>query len=209
MVGPLVVLAVFSVVAGYVMVPHWFPVGSQWLEHFLEPVFEQRVVMETAGAEHGGVGLEMLLTLVSVTVAAVGMGLAYYVYILRPGIPAQVAARMNGLYRTLYNKYYVDELYDALIVNRTKDLGNLFSTFDAYVVDGLVNLSATVTRLTATVSRIFDTYVVDGLVNLTGATVQFFSRVFRYMQAGLVQGYALFILAGVLLFLSLYLYMGA
>jgi NADH-quinone oxidoreductase subunit L len=209
MVGPLVVLAFFSVVAGYVMVPHWFPIGSQWLEHFLEPVFEHRAVLEGAGGEHHGVGLEILLTAVSVLVAAAGMGLAWYCYILRPEIPGQVAARVSGVYRTLYNKYWVDELYDALIINRTKDLGNLLSSFDAYIVDGMVNLTAALTRGTATVSRIFDTYVVDGLVNLTGATVQFFSRVFRQMQTGLVQGYALFILAGVLAFLSLYLYMGA
>ncbi|MBI2822424.1 MAG: NADH-quinone oxidoreductase subunit L, partial [Acidobacteria bacterium] len=209
MVGPLVVLAVLSLVGGYVMVPSWFPVGSQWLEHFLEPVFEHQYMPAAAGHAAHGAGLEIGLTVISVLVAGCGMGLAYRFYLARPEQPARLAARFQGLYQTLYHKYYVDEIYDALVVNRTKDLGNFLSAFDANVVDGLVNFSAAFTRFSAWVSGIFDMHIVDRLVNLVASTVQFFSMVFRRLQTGLVQGYALFILVGILFVLSLYLYIGA
>ncbi|HEY2934751.1 MAG TPA: NADH-quinone oxidoreductase subunit L, partial [Acidobacteriota bacterium] len=145
----------------------------------------------------------------SVLVAALGMGLAYLFYIRRPELPARLAARMQGVYNLLYHKYYVDEIYDAVIVNRVKDAGNLLWSFDANVVDGLVNFSAAFTRFSAWFSGILDVHIVDRLVNLVGQTVQFFSMVFRRLQTGLVQRSALFILGGIILFLSLYLYLGA
>ncbi len=206
MVGPLVVLAIGSVIAGYVMVPSWFKVGGQWLEHFLEPVFERQYVASSGHAADAG--LEIGLTAVSVLVAAVGMAVAYFLYIARPDLPAQLAARLRSLYTLLYNKYYVDEAYDLLFVNRAKDWGNFLWAFDRNVVDGLVNFSAAFTRFSAWFSGILDVHIVDRLVNLVGETVRVFSMGFRRLQTGLVQRYALFILAGIILFLSLYLYMG-
>ncbi|MBI4454530.1 MAG: hypothetical protein HY644_01380, partial [Acidobacteria bacterium] len=207
MVGPLVALAILSIVGGYVMVPSWFPVGSQGLEHFLEPVFEHQAV--SVAAPGGGTGLEMGLTAISVLVALLGMGMAYYFYLARPQLPGLLAHRFRTLYNTLYHKYYVDEIYDALVVNRAKNLGNFLWSFDANVVDGLVNFSAAFTRFSAWFSGVLDVHVVDRVVNLVASTVQFFSMVFRKLQTGLVQRYALFFLAGILLVLSLYLYIGA
>lgn len=140
MVGPLVVLAVLSVIGGYVMVPSWFPVGGQGLEHFLEPVLEHQYVAKAAGHAEGS-GLEIGLTLVSVLVALGGMGLAYFLYLARPGLPCQMATRFQGVYRTLFNKYYVDEIYDALLVQpiRRTSESILWRGIDASLIDGAVN----------------------------------------------------------------------
>ena len=174
MVGPLVVLAVFSVVAGYVMVPHWFPVGSHWLEHFLEPVLEHRAVAEAAAGGHEGVGLEILLTVVSVLVAGSGMGLAYYLYIVRPELPGRLANRMQGVYRTLYNKYWVDELYDAVVVRPTWRTSERF------------------------LWKFIDNAVIDRAVNGFGRLFMGAGQTLRLLQTGYARGYALWIFLGAL-----------
>ena len=207
MVGPLVALAFFSIFAGYLMVPTWFPIGGQWFDHFLEPVFERAVMPRVEyPATHQ---FELGLTAISVLVVLVGMTAAYFLYVKRPELTSRLAARFRFIYTTLYNKYYVDEAYDVLFVNFAKDSGNFLWAFDRNVVDGLVNFSAAFTRFSAWFSGILDTHIVDRLVNLIGSIVQFYSMAFRKLQTGLVQRYALFILAGIILFLSLYLYMGA
>jgi NADH-quinone oxidoreductase subunit L len=207
MVGPLVVLAIFSILAGYVMVPTWFPIGGQWFDHFLEPVFEHAVMprLENPTATHE---LEIGLTVGSVLIVLIGMTAAYFLYVKRPEIPGQWVQRLRFAYTTLYNKYYVDEAYDVLFVNSAKNAGNFFWAFDRNVVDGLVNFSAAFTKFSAWFSGILDVHIVDRAVNLVAQTVAFFSMVFRKWQTGLVQRYALFILAGIILFLSLYLYLG-
>jgi NADH-quinone oxidoreductase subunit L len=94
------------------------PPEAGWLHHFLQPV------IGAAEGEHGaGSGLIIALMLVATVIALAGWGLAYYFYILQPRVPDLLAARVPGLYTTLLNKYYVDELYDALFVEPTKRLG--------------------------------------------------------------------------------------
>jgi len=97
-------------------------------------------------------------------------------------------------------------VYDALIVNRTKDLATTLGDFDRGVVDGLgVDGSAALTRTTARLSMWWDKWIVDGLVNLSGTLVRLSSYPVRLIQSGLVQNYALFILFGVLLLLGAFL----
>jgi NADH-quinone oxidoreductase subunit L len=105
----------------------------------------------------------------------------------------------------LLNKYYVDELYDALFVNRTKDLGNALAAFDLGGVDGGVNGVAWSTRMLAELSRLWDIWVIDGLVNVAAFIVKVLSFPVRVIQTGLVQNYAWFITLGVLIFLAYYL----
>jgi NADH-quinone oxidoreductase subunit L len=144
----------------------------------------------------------------SVLVAAFGIWLARRFYIEQPLIPERIAERWSGLYRTLLNKYYVDELYDATVVRGTGASGRGLWKFDGGVVDGAVNGSGLVTRLTSWVSGIFDKYVVDGLVNLVGWVTGESSFVTRKLQTGLVQNYALLMLFGVFAFLAIYLISG-
>ena len=66
-----------------------------------------------------------------------GIGLAWFLYIKRTDLPDKIAAGFGGLYRLVYNKYYVDQIYDALFVNRAKDLGLTLGAFDRTFIDGL------------------------------------------------------------------------
>jgi NADH-quinone oxidoreductase subunit L len=200
-VYPLAALAVLSVIGGYVGMPGWTGVTNRF-ERFLEPVLKLPPPAHEV-AEHLA-GQEFLFTCLSVVVALIGIFVAYRFYVVNPRIPEQIANRFQGLYRLIYRKYCVDELYDALFVNRAKDLGNAFYFVDAHFVDGAVNGTAATTRGTATVSRIFDKYVVDGLVNLVGWINMGLNRLATALQTGLVQRYALVAVFGIVIFILIY-----
>jgi len=202
---PLVILAVGAVFAGYLGLPAWL--GPNVFEHFLEPAFETRyhAAGETVHAAHS---TEILLTLVSVALAGAGIYLAYYFFLKRKEKAEQLRQKYAGLHRIIRDKYYVDEAYDFLFVNRAKGLGRFLSAFDNNVVDGAVNGSATITQISAWLSGQADIHIVDRAVNLVAEIFEFLSTVLRKIQTGLVQRYALFFVIGIILVISLYLYMG-
>ncbi|MGE5814480.1 MAG: proton-conducting transporter membrane subunit, partial [Acidobacteriota bacterium] len=148
---------------------------------------------------------ELGLMVFSVLVAIGGIWLARRFYIEQPEIPGRLAERYPGPYRTLLNKYYVDELYDATVINGTVSSARGLWKVDAGVVDGAVNGSGLVTRVTSFFSGLFDKYVVDGLVNLVGWVTGESSFVTRKLQTGLIQNYALLMLFGIFAFLAIYL----
>jgi len=200
MTVPLMILAALSIVGGWIGIPH-FSLFEHWLEPVVAPV---RGAAEAA--QMPGMTVELGLMVLSVLVAAGGIWLAYHIYLEREGLADQIAARWKGLHELLYHKYYMDEVYDSLFVNRTEDLATALGDFDRGVVDGLgVDGSAAATRFTSRVSMWWDKWIVDGLVNLSGAMVRFASYPVRMLQTGLVQSYALVILFGVLLLLVVYL----
>ena len=123
MTVPLMILAALSVVGGWVGWPESLG-GSDRFAQFLAPVMAQHggETAAAAAASSGG-SMEYLLMALSVAIAAGGIWLAYRLYIQRPEMPEKIAASSGFLYRLLYRKYYVDEIYDAMFVNRTKDLG--------------------------------------------------------------------------------------
>ena len=121
---------------------------------------------ETAAEEHGSEQLELTLMGVSSLIALLGIGLATWLWLKNPEQPARIAASMPGLHRLLLNKYYVDELYDVVIVRGVLALSRALSAFDRIVIDGIVNGVAQVTRLIAQADGAFDRYVVDGAVHL-------------------------------------------
>ena len=203
MTVPLVILAAGSVGVGYLGLPAWTGVTNSF-EHFLEPVLPAA----EAGA-HGSHSLEILLTLVSVTAAAVGIYLAYHFFIRHKEKADQMREKFSRIYSLVYNKYYVDEAYDAVVVNGTKVWASGMVKFDERVVDGLVNASAVATRISAWLSGQADIHIVDRIVNLIAEIVEFFSAVLRKLQTGLVQRYALFLVIGIVLVVTLYLYLGA
>jgi NADH-quinone oxidoreductase subunit L len=173
---PLIVLAIGSVFAGYVGVPHALG-GSNRLEAFLHPSFEpparsERVItastgsagigLQEAAAQHGETAAhgdlestELTLMGVSSAVAILGILIAAYVWLWNPGVAAAVASRFGAVYRLLYNKYYVDEIYDALFVQPIKQIstGLLWKGLDAGVVDGIVNGVGYFVRATSSVVR--------------------------------------------------------
>ncbi len=200
-VYPLAALAVLSTIGGFVGFPGWSGISSKF-EHFLEPVLRL-----PEGAEpmvHHSAGQEFMFTALSVAIAAAGIYLAYRFYVVRPGLADRVTEKIKGFYGLVYHKYYVDELYDTLFVNRTKDLGNACFFVDSKFVDGAVNGTASATRGTATLSRLFDTYVVDGLVNLIGWINMMLNRIVTSFQTGLVQRYALVAVFGIVVFILIY-----
>jgi NADH-quinone oxidoreductase subunit L len=109
------------------------------------------------------------------------------------------------LHKVLYNKWYVDEIYDFLFINGAcKGGGTLLSAFDSTVVDGGVNGASWLTKLTSRISIFWDTWVVDGAVRATAFLFKLFSYPARLAQTGYVQTYALFFVLGVLALFGLY-----
>ena len=119
--------------------------------------------------------------------------------------PGQLAEKYAFAYRVLLNKYYVDEFYQAFIVRPVMWGMDALWAFDRIVVDGMVNASATFTRLYANWSGIVDRFAVDGAVNGVAALVQIGSRVFRLAQTGMVQNYLLVMALGLFVFATIYL----
>jgi NADH-quinone oxidoreductase subunit L len=199
-VYPLVALAGLSLIGGWVGFPGWTGIANRF-EHFLEPVIR---IPEHAEPVAHHAGQEFLFTLLSIAIAAAGIYMAYRFYVVKPGMADQITERIKGLYGLVYHKYYVDELYDALFVNRTKDLGRACFFVDSKFVDGAVNGTAATTRGVATVSRLFDKYIVDGLVNLVGWINIRLNRIVTSFQTGLVQRYALVAVLGIVVFVLIY-----
>jgi len=141
---PLVLLAVLSAIGGLVQIP--LLAGGQRLEAWLDPVFADAArVAEAAGhgvAAHGAhdPGLEVALMAISLVVALAGIFVAHRFYVADPGAPKRLAERATAFYRTLFNKYWIDEIYDARIVQPMRRGSEaLWIKFDAAVIDGAVN----------------------------------------------------------------------
>ena len=209
MTFPLIVLAVGSVVAGWVGTPVVFgPIHDALpsLEHYLAPAVAIVGGHGADAAEHHDTGAEWLLMVLSVGVAVGGILLARKVFSRKlEGEPMQ---RILGpAYGLFYNKYYVDEIYGAAFVDGfAKGGGTALAEFDSRVVDGGVNGAGWLTRFSSTISIWWDTWVVDGLVRLTAFLVKFSSYPFRMLQTGLVQNYAFMIVLGVLVLLTYYVF---
>jgi NADH-quinone oxidoreductase subunit L len=202
MTVPLMILAGLSIVGGWIGWPEALG-GSDRFAHFLDPVIARHAEAVAAVPEATSHGTEFGLMVASVLVALAGIWGAYVLYLKRTELPAQIAARWSGLYRVLLNKYYVDQIYDAMFVNRAKDLGTALGAFDRGILDGLgVNGTGWVTRAFSVMSMWWDKWIVDGLVNLSARTIWILSYPVRMLQSGRVSNYALLIVLGVLLMLG-------
>jgi NADH-quinone oxidoreductase subunit L len=155
-----------------------------------------------AAEAHGaapGVGLEVGLMVVSVVVAVAGILVARLIYRQRVIPPERFSAALGGVpYRILFDKYYVDELYDLVFVTGGLALCRLVAWFDLHVIDGVVNLSAAVVRGWSWFTGLFDLHVVDGAVNGVAVVTQFVGRRIRNLQTGAVNAYVYVIVLGVL-----------
>jgi NADH-quinone oxidoreductase subunit L len=238
MTVPLVILAICSVGAGYLGMPQaigkYIGVTNRF-ERFLEPVFDHKI--ELAGtapgeapvaehvaasepakrepAEEGG-GIEYGLMGLSIAACFVGWFAAGRAYgKADKGYVEPIEAVAPPVYRTLLNKYWVDELYDYVFTGRRKvgevrlgaqGLGEGLSWFDANVIDGGVNGAAWITRVSSTISNWWDKWIIDGLcVNGPAYTMRALSLPVRFIQYGLTQWYALVMVIGVVGFIWYYL----
>src|SRR5437879_8668661 len=141
----------------------------------------------------------------SLSIVAVGIWLAYEFYRTKRYAPELLARKFPNLYQLLLHKYYVDEIYDAAVVERTKDLGTLLGRFDANVIDGVgVNGAGWLARFISTLSMWWDKWIIDGLLNFTAKMMQLFSYPVRLLQTGLFSSYAMLILVGLVVLLAYY-----
>lgn len=172
MTVPLMVLAVFSILAGWLSIPKALG-GSEAFDRYLEPVFgpsQSLLSSSTTIAPHAA--SEMMLMTMSLIAAGLGILLAYWFYLKSPGIPDQLAASFSGLYRTLVNKYWVDEFYNWLVV-RPIAVGS-----DKILWQRV------------------DTGMIDGAVNGSAEAASDIGRIVRRMQSGSIRSYAAWVLAG-------------
>ncbi|MCX6136468.1 MAG: NADH-quinone oxidoreductase subunit L, partial [Ignavibacteriales bacterium] len=173
---PLVVLAVLSVIGGFIGIPASLGGGNQF-EHFLEPVFAPANA-KLALPVHDAAAMEYVLMIVSVLIAAGSIVAARYVYLRRTEIADAAAGRFPRIYRILFNKYYVDEIYDAAIVTP---------------------IEKTSEKL---LWNIIDERIIDGTINVTAKMSAFIAEILRRIQTGVTGTYAIFFIVGVLFVIS-------
>jgi NADH-quinone oxidoreductase subunit L len=205
MTVPLMILAGLSIVGGWIGWPGSLG-GENRFERFLEPVLAG-ALSETGAIKiaHHGLAKEIFLMVLSLSIAVAGIWLAYEFYRSKRIAPELLAEKWPRAYQLLLHKYYVDEIYDALIVNRVKDLSTLFGLFDAKVIDGMgVDGAGWLARFGSRVSMWWDKWVIDGLLNFSAKFLQLLSFPVRLLQSGMFSSYAMVILIGLVVLLAYY-----
>ena len=176
MLGPLVVLAILSVVGGWLAGPALWG-GKDYFTGFLSPVFgspETSAAVDEAAAHN----LELTLAVVAVFAALIGIAVAYWLYVRQPKKPGELAKSMAPAYKTLLNKYYVDELYAAVVVKP------------------LLWLSTNV------LWKIVDVAGIDGTVNGIASGATSIGDTVRHTQSGNTRSYAVWVVIGALVVLA-------
>ena len=204
MTYPLVVLAVGAVVVGLLGIPHALG-GSLRFEQWLEPVFSATGHGAGHGAAaahdahgHGAPVVEYVLMLASVGIALVGVLLSARLYYWKTLSPDVFASLGGGrLYTTIFNKYYVDELYAATFVRFSLLVSWLWSAFDRIVIDGIVDGTAKVVAGVGSIVGMFDNGIIDGLINLSANATFAMGNRLRQVQTGGINVYLYVIVGGV------------
>jgi NADH-quinone oxidoreductase subunit L len=199
MTSVLVVLASGAVLALLLGLPASWTHKPPILEHFLEPSLPATVHF----AEHPH-WMEWLFQVIGVSAGAVGWLFARALY--RNGtspVPARLLERWKRVWTVVYNKYYVDEIYQATVVRGSLVFARILSWIDSRLIDGAVNLAGAVTRLFANLDGAIDKYVVDGAVNLVASCTIGAGRGLRRVQTGRIQTYLYGALAGALVIVLL------
>ncbi len=134
---PLIVLAALSVVGGFIGVPESLG-GHHWLEHFLSPVFQRSATLLKPEASAGAT--DIVLMVISVAAALIALAYAYVKYVKNSHVPVSDTEQRPALANLSYHKFYVDEIYDALIRKPLDALsGFLYNTVEKLGIDGIVN----------------------------------------------------------------------
>ncbi|MBZ0200163.1 MAG: NADH-quinone oxidoreductase subunit L [Ignavibacteriaceae bacterium] len=170
---PLIVLAVLAAIGGLIGIPEVFSGEHGNLFHsWLEPIFKNANMKLAFYSSHSHLQ-EIVLMVISVAGAIGSILFARYVYLKNPSIAQKTSQKFAGFYKLLFNKYYVDETYDAVIVNPIKKSSESF------------------------LWKIADDKIIDGLVNGTAALIASVSENIRKMQTGVAQFYAVVMMIGV------------
>jgi NADH-quinone oxidoreductase subunit L len=165
---PLIVLAVLSVIGGLVGIPELFMKDAHSLGEFLAPIFAASTKLKPAHPlDHN---TEWMLLIISVTVAVTGVVWGAVRFSRKPELEDA-----TGFGKILANKWYVDEIYDAVIVRPINALGVFFN-------------------------KVIERYVLDGIVNGVGKSIQYGSRQIRLLQSGQMGNYILLMVCGIVVF---------
>jgi NADH-quinone oxidoreductase subunit L len=167
MTVPLIILAVLSAAGGWIGMPHIFGV-TNYFEHWLEPVMAGAAHIpepHTLLASSADTGMELVLMGAAILLVLAAWYFAYKFYLQNPEIATRFRERLSGLHRILSNKYYVDEIYGAIIVRPVV----YFSVF---------------------LWKIFDVVVIDGVINGCAELWQGISETMRASQTGRIRSYA-------------------
>ncbi len=190
MTYPLIFLAVLAVGGGWVGLPFDWIFGHG---------FSSFVAFQGHFEHHAP---SFILMGVSLLVGLSGISLAYLMYYKKAISAEAMGQRFRALHTFLWNKWYFDELYFGYIVNPITSFAKFMWTFDARIIDGVVNGTAWLTILWSDVKQWFDTWIVDGAVNGSGWIVRKIGGGLRYLQTGKPQFYVLTIVS-VVVFLGL------
>jgi NADH-quinone oxidoreductase subunit L len=154
---------------------------------------------------HSEAATEWLFIIISLLVAAFGIALGWLFYVKNPRLPEIWSRRLRPLYEASYHKYWVDEFFGWAVTRRTMDAARGVFAFDSKVIDGGVNGSAWLTRLSSRITGGTDQYFVDGLVNAIAAfIIRLMSPLFRAAQTGFAQNYALVMVLGLVAAVALF-----
>jgi len=246
---PLVVLAIFATIGGFVGISTAFTGGKEVggrmnIVNWMNPIIWNPSTGQFGKAEEGKTGTiafgevssaeasrvveasnhtgfnlahaveakvgsetatEWVFIIISLMVAGIGIGLGLLFYIKSPNLADIWATRLAPLYKASYNKYWIDEFFGWAVTRRTMDLARGVFAFDSKVVDGGVNGTAWLTRLTSRITGGTDKYLVDGLVNaIADFVVRLMSPIVRAAQTGLTANYALVMVIGLLVAVAIY-----
>ncbi|MFC1562452.1 NADH-quinone oxidoreductase subunit L [candidate division KSB1 bacterium] len=178
---PLVILGFFSVIGGYIGIPHSLG-GENRFEKFMEPIFRNSkfLLKQTSDLEHS-LSLEYLMMFISIVVVFIGWGIVHQLYLKRADVPSKIAGTFSRTYSLLLNKYYVDEIYHSFIVNPFIKISDVFWKF-------------------------FDVKIVDGLVNGTANVFRAAGERLRKIQTGYIQEYALSLILGAVIIIGYFIF---
>lgn len=170
---PLIVLGILSVIGGWIGIPEIFSGEHGNVFHtWLAPVFKDAELKLAYYGSHSHTE-ELMLMGISVAAALIGIYAAYKIYTQRMEIADKVAEKFKGIYSVLYNKYYVDEFYEATVIQPIQKSSEKF------------------------LWKIADAKIIDGLVNGVAAIINSLSGVVKKMQTGVAQFYALIMMTGI------------
>jgi len=180
---PLIVLAVLTIFSGFLLTR--------------EHVFLKLV--NFPGKEFIGEESSHFVMFTSVFVGILGISLAFFIYYKKLIPVEKIVNSIPSLYKILINKYYVDEIYDKIIIKPVMKLAGVFAKFDLKVIDGAVNGSGFMTLLISKLQDLFDRIVVDGAVNGVGWITTKTGNVLKLIQTGFIQNYMLIVIAGLVI----------
>jgi NADH-quinone oxidoreductase subunit L len=175
---PLIVLGVLSAIGGFIGIPEIFSgEHGNFFHTWLAPVFKTAEIKLMNVTSHSHFE-EILFMAISIVAAVVGILYARYIYLKKPEVADKTASSFKGIYNILLNKYFLDEVYEASVINP--------------IVKGSENI----------LWKIADNRIIDGTINYLAKIIDKISGTIKKIQTGVAQSYALVIVLGLLIALS-------